>query len=180
MARLAAIGGAQVTDAAVEIVLRGNDKQTVVISNIQIASRCMAPLNGTLLYSPSAGSPPNITIGFNLDAQFPIAQNASYGRLFGSYFVGHTITLQPGETQTLIVHALTKRQYCTFTYKLVMDTSNGQVTENVSNDGKPFAVTALLVEKCKYLTMYAGGVANPNPSSNGAFVRVSPKTCGKY
>jgi hypothetical protein len=182
MTRIAAIGGVQIRDAAVEIVLRGNAKQTVTIPSIEIVSHCAAPVSGTLLYSPSAGSPPSILIGFNLDSEFPIAQNANYGQLSGSYFANHTISLQPGEIETLVLHALTTRQYCTFTYKLIVDTADGQVTESVDNRGKPFAVTALLTEKLsngntsygKYRTMYAGGVGSPNP--NGTFERVNPNT----
>lgn len=183
MDRIAAEGGAQVSAAAVEMVLRGNAKQTVVISNIQIDSHCTAPPSGTLLYSPSAGSPPNIKIGFNLDAQSPIAQNANITQLYGSYFTDHTISLQPGETQTLVIYALTRLRYCTFSYRLVIDTSNGQIIEPVTNMGKPFEVAGLLLVPhdsgpgifARYRALYVGGVA-PGSSANGGFVSANPKT----
>jgi hypothetical protein len=124
---------------------------------------------------------PDIQMGFNLDVAFPVAQAASSGGLSGSFFAEHTISLAPGETQTLFVQAVTEQQYCQFTYQLTADANGRQVTEPISNNGKPFAVSAPLIRLrsnrlpsfARYQRVYEGGPGSP---ANGAFVPVNPKT----
>lgn len=162
------LGGAITADAAVQIVLRGNAASTAIITGIQVVRHCSAPLTGTLLDSPPAGSNLAIQVGFNLDDLFPVAEKYQDGGLTGSYFGSHTISLRKGETQALVVHAETRRHYCQFTFQLLIDTTDGHFTESVTNGGKPFAVTAF-AHIAKYKALYAGGVISPSEG----FVRVS-------
>ena len=175
------MGGAGISDTAVQIVLRGNADQTVVIAGMRVVTECTSPLTGTLLYSPPAGASTNVDVGFNLDAQFPIAQDARNAALSGNYFAEHTISLRRGETQTLLVHAITRRQFCHFTYQLIVDNGSKQVSEPISDHGKPFVVTAPLIQFhsngsasfTSYRTLYVGGVANP---ANDGYVPADPNT----
>jgi hypothetical protein len=98
-----------------------------------------------------------------------------FARLSGDYFADRTITLSPGETQTLDIYAFSSQRYCMFTYDLYVDTSNGLVVEKVTNDGKPFAVTGGLPNGDCYGAEYGGGVAVP--SSNGQFTLIPKKSC---
>ena len=170
MARVTALNGAWLNNAAVQIVLKGNAKDTVVITGIQLVKKCTAPLSGALLYSPPAGPVPDLGLGFNLDQQFPTAESAT---LPTSYFLGHTISLTPGETQSLIVGAETKDQSCQFTFKLMVDTDKGQVALPITNHGKPFAVTAV-GKVSSYKIIYAGGVLDPG--GDDAFAPMNAKT----
>jgi hypothetical protein len=168
------IGGTNVEDTDVQIVLRGNAAgQTAVIAGMDVAKNCQSPLNGTLLYSPSAGEDTDIEIGFNLDNEFPAAQNYRSGGMSGSFFGAHTISLRQGETETLLVHAVTRQYFCQFTYRLLVDTGSREVAEVISDNGKPFTVTAGL-KSGAYKALYAGGVASP--AHNDKYVAVNPKT----
>ena len=111
-----------------------------------------------------------VALGFNLDESFPTARSAT---LPTSYFLGHIISLRPGEIQTLIVGAETKKQYCQFIFHLIIDTDHGQVIEAVTDHGKPFSVTAA-AKVVSYKVIYAGGVASP--TRNDAFGPISAKT----
>ena len=171
---IAAHGGVLIGGAVVEVVLFGKTTQTVVISNIEIRPQCTTPPSGTLIFLGSAGAPPSARLGFNLDSPVPIAQNVSeFTRLSGNYFTDRTITVFPGETQTLDIYALSSRRYCTFTYELYIDTPNGQVVETVTNHGRPFAVSGGLPGNNCYRAEYGGGVAMP--STNGQFTLVPKK-----
>jgi hypothetical protein len=167
-------GGTNVGDTDVQVVVRGNAAgQTAVIAGMDVMKSCQSPLNGTLLYSPSAGEDTDIEIGFNLDNEFPVAQNYRSGRLSGSFFGAHTISLRKGETQTLLVHAVTRQSFCQFTYRLLVDTGGRQVAEVISDNGRPFTVTAGL-KSSAYKALYAGGVASP--AHNDKYVAVDPKS----
>jgi hypothetical protein len=175
------IMSAIVDDAPAQIVLRGNASTTVVITGVQVEKHCGRPLAGTLLYTPPEGMAPDIQMGFNLDVPFPVAQDANSGGLSGSFFAEHTISLSPGETHTLFVQAVTERQYCQFTYQLTVDADGRQISEPISNNGKPFAISAPLIRLgsnrlpsfAGYRQVYEGGPGSP---ANGAFVAVNPKT----
>lgn len=162
MEHVTGAGGAMIGNAPIQIILTGNTDSTSIISGLQVIKRCSTPLTGTLLYSPGAAVDTNVEIGFNLDASFPRAQNYQVGRRFsGDFFTQHTISLKSGETITLLVNNTTASQYCQFTFQLAVDTSGKQVTEVISDHGKPFAVTAL-ANLSKYRALYIGGVATNN------------------
>jgi hypothetical protein len=168
------IGGANVGDTDVQIVLRGNAAgQTAVIAGMDVVKKCQSPLNGTLLYSPSAGEDTDIEMGFNLDSEFPVAQDYRSGSLSGSFFGAHSISLREGEPETLLVHAVTRQSFCQFTYRLLVDTGGREVAEVISDNGKPFTVTAGL-KSSAYEALYVGGVASP--AHNDKYVAVDPKS----
>jgi hypothetical protein len=176
---IAAHGGVLIAGAVVEVVLFGNARETSVISNIEIRPQCTTPPSGTLIFLGSAGTPPSARLGFNLDSPVPIAQNITgFIRLSGNYFADRTITVSPGETQTLDIYALSSQRYCTFTYQLYVDTPNGQVVETVTNHGRPFAVSGGLPGNSCYRAEYGGGVAMP--STTGQFTLVPRKLCKEY
>jgi hypothetical protein len=171
--QVTSLSGTNVTDTDVQIVLRGNAAgQTAVIAGMNVVKNCAAPLTGTLLYSPSAGQDTNIEIGFNLDSKLPVAQDYHFNGLSGNYFAEHTISLRQGETQTLLVHAVTRQYYCQFTYRLLVDTGGREVAELITDNGKPFTVTAGAKSK-NYKVLYVGGVASP--AHNDKYVPVDPK-----
>jgi hypothetical protein len=152
------LGGVAVGQIGLQVVISGNDSQTVTITDIKVLQRCTAPLTGTLLVSPLTIAPslaPVTGISFNLDERFPEAQNYVNGSTSGSFFADKTIALNQGETQTLLLIAETYYRYCQFTFKLVIATSSGSTTELITNDGKSFEVTA----KAKlehYKALYVG------------------------
>jgi hypothetical protein len=171
--QVTSLGGTNIKDTDVQIGLRGNATgQTAVIVGLEVIKKCGTPLTGTLLFSPSAGEDNNIEIGFNLDDQFPVAQNYQGTILSGNFFAEHTISLRQGETQSLLVHAVTRQYYCQFTYRLLVDTGNREVAELITDNGKPFTVTAG-VKSGNYQVLYVGGVASP--AGNDKYVPVDPK-----
>jgi len=175
-------GGVNPFDAKIQIALRGNSSQTVVITDVQVAARCGKPLTGTLLYSPAAGPNGDAGIRFDLDKPHPVAQDANDD---DAYFAGpnaHTISLAPGEVTTLLIDALTARQHCDFSLNLIVATGQGQpVAEKIDNHGTPFQVTAIAngtgsspLKYADYQAVYAGGVASP--SRDDRFASVNPAT----
>jgi hypothetical protein len=178
IANASSAGGTGSDDAEVQIALRGNSRQTAVITGIQVIKKCEPPLSGTLLYSPAAAEDTNIEIGFNLDSQFSVPQDYKAGQLYGSFFSEHTISLRNGETQTLLMHAVTHRKYCQFSFRLIIDTANRRYVEAVSNSGKPFSVTGTAqpltpgsIPFSNYRAIYVAGVASPQP---GKLEQVNP------
>ena len=171
MAHVTAIGGAVVSDAAIQIVLTGNADATSVISGIGVSKSCTAPLAGTLLYAPGAAVDTNVEMGFNLDARFPTAQNYLVTRLSGNFFTEHTSRF-----------AEEKRKLCSSTHNstailpVYFPTHSGcgwqAGTEAINDHGRPFGVTAL-AQLPKYRAFYVGGVADPNPNDHGDWTQSS-------
>ncbi|HMJ24012.1 MAG TPA: hypothetical protein VK513_18995 [Terriglobales bacterium] len=172
--------GAFPDDGAVQIDLRGGGARATVINDIEIDKQCRSPLMGTLLFGPPGGAEgKNIQVGFNLDQRFPVAQDYGiYGDLSGNYIQEHHISFMPGETQTLIVHALTHRYYCEYRILLKIDTGRGVVYEKVDDHGKPFVVTATpdgvsrYIRFSDYKEFYVGGILSPH--HDGTFVKEDP------
>lgn len=182
ISKAGSLGGSITSDALIQIILRGNSTQTAIIDGMQIIRHCSSPLTGTILYSPPAAEDNNIELGFNLDSQFPTAQNYKMGKFSGNFFAQHSISLHRGETEVILAHAATQQHDCSFTFQLLVDVAGKRVVEQISNEGKPFTVNASVVEYDKnsgtlsfarYRTVYAGGVAN---AANDGFVEVNPRT----
>lgn len=158
--------GAVMADSImITMTLRGNAPGETVVPQIQVFGKCSAPLDGTLFSSSNSGQPGAAEIGFNLDDNDPIAQNAVGGNLQGSYFQDHTITLDQGEPQAVSIVAETSRHYCTFSIKLTVQPATGpSIVETVTNNGAPFRITALLPPGTDgkpyagYQALYVGGV----------------------
>jgi hypothetical protein len=96
-----------------------------------------------------------VTLGFNLDSPIDYAQNSSFSGISGNYFEGHNVTLAPGETVTFDIHVATSKHYCTFTFQMTVATPSGAITEDISDSGKPFGLTA------------GAGVTNPDAPYSG-------------
>jgi hypothetical protein len=173
-------GGVTTDDVRLQIGIRGNDSGTVVIQDVQLTKQCQAPLTGTLLYVPPQGGTGDLGIYFDLDQQFPVAEDAdTHASYFGASGAGHTITLGHSEDATLLLDATTSRQYCTFSLVLVIQTVSGQEVHEVVNDhGKPFQVTAAAgvgssVPFSKYHAVYIQNGAE------SALMPVNPQTFGQ-
>lgn len=182
---LLAHGGVNPNDARLKIDLRGNADTTVTVTDLQVVKQCQAPLTGTLLYSPAAGPASDLNLAVDLDQQFPVVQAYRDGKPSGSYFGergnGHHIDLAPGETTTLLFDVTTSRQFCQFSFNLVVDTPDGTVVEPINDKRQPFQVTALVEDAttqtprfASYQAVYAGGVASP--ARNATFAPVDPTT----
>ncbi len=99
----------------------------------------------------------------------------------GNFFAKEVITLKYHQPQTLGIYIQTHRQYCKFTFQLSIATTNGPVTENITDNGQPFSLTSDgeyygpgEVPFKAYAIVYAGGVADQQ--HNGEFIRVNPTT----
>jgi hypothetical protein len=160
-------GGVDPFSSNVQLVVEGNANQPSRITNINLIKSCEAPLTGALFYSPSAGNEQAILIDFNLDNPRSVAQTPN-GQ---DYFSKYTIALQPGEVQVLVISANTRRHYCQFSLQLTVLVGTHQTIETVTNDGKPFQVTAEYSSFTRYHVLYAGGVA-----TNSGFIRENPAT----
>lgn len=135
------LGGAIVSPNYVQISLRGNIPGSAEVSDMRVIKQCKAPLK----YESAAFQGLQVVSGisFDLDDVFPVAETDDLGTPSGGFFAKHTISLADGETQTLLVALTTRHYFCQFTFQLVVDTPTGAtVTENVTDNGKPFAVTA--------------------------------------
>ena len=96
-----------------------------------------------------------------------------------NYFDDNTIPIAPGQTQTLALDAMTQDQYCQFTFNLLVDTPSGQVTETVSDHGKPFTISGVTEHNgipsfASYEEVYVGGLARLG--TNHSLAQVNPKT----
>ena len=160
-------GGVDPDSSNVQLVVEGNASKPVRIINISLIKDCQAPLSGSLFLNPPAGSASSILIDFNLDSPASIAQTAS-GQ---DYFPRYTISLRPGEVQVIQISSVTARYYCRYSIQLDALVGAHTVIETVTNDGKPFQVSATYNSNARYHVLYAGGVASPN---GGKFERVNP------
>jgi hypothetical protein len=177
-------GGVDPDSSNLKVVVEGNGAHPVEITDIRAVKHCRRPLSGTLFFSPPAGNIDTIGIGFNLDSVTSIAENDDNGRLSGDFFASHTISLAPGEIQTLQITALTSRQYCQYKLELTVVDGDTTKTETIGNHGRPFQVTATVEKQNRadaltdpgslsyYKVIYAGGLE----TSDGAFRRENPAT----
>jgi hypothetical protein len=159
-------GGVDPFSSNVQLVVEGNAEKAVRITNMSLLKTCRAPLSGTLFESPSAGNEPSILIDFNLDSPNSVAQTVTRQ----DYFSRYTISLQPGEVQVIQISALTERYYCQYEIQLDVLVGARATVETVTDDGKPFQVSAIYGSNSPYHVLYVGGVA----SSNGEFARENP------
>lgn len=160
-------GGVDPFSSNVQLVVEGNADKAARIINISLLKNCHAPISGTLFESPSAGETQSILIDFNLDSPDSIPQTAN-GQ---DYFPRYTIPLQPGEVQVIQISAGTQQYYCQYKIQLDVLVGTNTTTETVTNDGKPFQVSAEDNSNAPYQVVYDGGVDSPN---RGDFERVKP------
>lgn len=166
---MATKGAVPSSRAVTRVVARGVLPRTVVISDIKIVKQCDEYLTGALLYSPPAGQDPSIAIRFDLDQPVSTAKVYESEDVDEPYFQKFTISLEPGETTSLVIHAQTRRLYCKYYFLFVVATGESATPTivRVDNAGRPFEVTATadtsdtIPKFAEYDELYAGGVASP-------------------
>lgn len=170
-------GGVAPDESDVQIIVHGNASTPVTVSDIEAIKTCKPPLSGSYFYKPGAGERNNIEISFDLD-QSRSAALSSAGR---NYFILHSISLAPGETETLLFATRTTRSYCEYSLQLTAVANGRKSVEKITDGGNPFRVSALpeapgkdRPDARKFKTIYVGGVASP--ARDGSFVRVDPAT----
>jgi hypothetical protein len=172
------LGGAPDYIQRIQVVLHSRVKQVSTITGIEVNKKCSAPFTGTELWNPAQSAISNLSLGLDLDRTIPIAQFITSGQTFrGNFFAQKSIQLASGESDTLLIYALTTRHSCLFTLKLLIDYGARQYVENVTNDGQPFKATAGL-PFARFKEIYAGGpVVNQR---NGIYIKVNPRTFRGY
>ncbi|MFG2681541.1 hypothetical protein [Streptomyces sp. NPDC048392] len=172
--------GVQAENARVDVTLSGAAAKTVRITRIDVEKRdCRDPAGGgTLFYAPVGGSgeDENISLAYDLDAQTLFAADAE-GQ---DYFARKSVVLAPGETETLSLYVITRRQDCRYSFllRVVVPGEKEPVVQRVPEQGPPFRLTALAEGAdpshpySAYRALYVGGAASP---AAGAFVRAGPR-----
>ena len=178
-----------VNSAGIQLTVQGNRHSTVQIVNITPLAECSNPLRGTLFYAPGQSDDVSAHLYFNLnDPQAP----ASYTRpnsavIRPDYFANYTISLKYGEIFTFQLTASLVKKYCQFTFVISGITDGKKFTESVSDDGRPFRVTSLLLEPpsagdtpiySDYQDVYVSGPADgykQDEDGTDLWVRIEPK-----
>jgi len=164
-------GGVDPGASNVQLVVEGNADRPARITNVTLAKSCQAPLDGTLFDNPPEAGQPALPINFNLDSPQSIAQSPD-GH---DYFPNSTIVLKPGEVQVIEATASTQLHYCQFSLQLTVLVGDHTTVETVTNDGRPFQVTALYKSTGRYHALYSGGTLN---EPTGDFVQERPRSHG--
>lgn len=165
-------GGVRLGISQVEIAVTGNAPQSARITGINVVDRsCRPPLTGTLFNTGGGqGEGPTIPANFNLDIPDPVALTPSGV----GFFAGHTITLNPGEKQTLVIGSVTENYYCQYELQLSVLVGSRTTMETVTDHGKRFQALAA-APFSRYGAIYVGGSLNTS-SNYGAFVPENPAT----
>ena len=141
-------GVAAIDAGFTNVTMRGAADEAVRVTGMEVVKDCGAPLDGTAMVGyTQGGGEDSIAVGFDLDSPAPIPQQMAdtIRGLVGTgnnYFAAKTVVVEPGEKLTLSLGAFTKRQSCTFTFRLLVATDDGTVTQDIDNNGKAFSVTA--------------------------------------
>lgn len=169
---LSSEGGIRVGTSQVDVAVTGNAATPARITGINVIDRsCRPPLTGTLFETGGGqGEGPTIAVSFDLDAPDPVPLTTS-GQEF---FIVHTISLQLGEQQTLVIESATERHFCQYELQLVVLVGSHTTTETITDHGKPFQALAT-APFSNYGAIYVGGFLNTD-SLHGAFVPVNPAT----
>jgi len=166
-----------------ELVVEGNRNHTVRITDIQPIVSCQPPLKGTLFFSPYGGADTSTQLLLDLDNPHAVPSYIGENGTSGKDFFGtHTVSLRQGEQFTFEVVASTTKHFCKFTLAMTVLDGDKTVTENVTNNGQPFQVTAMLDnnptkpgEFSAYQVLY---IVGPKTNSFGDFEwdRANPNT----
>ncbi|MEU2623122.1 hypothetical protein ABZ642_34310 [Streptomyces sp. NPDC007157] len=143
-------GGTVLESATITLALRGNAAEQVQITDVNVHKKCGPPLDGTFFTGYTQGSGDTVPLGLDLDATEPQAQlrartGAGLTWTGRDYFKERTLTLEPGERETLSIGVTSKRHRCSFTLELVVATAKGVLTQQIDRQGKPFTLTAAAV-----------------------------------
>ena len=162
---------------SIDVTVVGNESGTVTVNGMQIVKSCQPPLDGTLFASDAQGLQSTVGLGFDLAAPIGYARNDNGYFQTGNFFQDHVVTLTNGETHTFnIIVKGSPSYYCRFTFQMSVVTPGGTVTEEITDNGRPFESTGLAH---RYLAAYVGGVgamlAPGSHDKNGAWIPANPK-----
>lgn len=143
-------GGTVLESATITLALRGNTAEKVQVTDVNVHKTCGPPLDGTFFSGYTQGSGDTVPLGLDLDAADPQAQlrartGAGLTWTGRDYFKERTLTLGPGERETLSIGVASRRYRCSFTLELVVATAQGVFTEQIDRQGKPFTLTAAAI-----------------------------------
>ena len=181
----AAHGAVDLGSTEVQIIVEGNRDHRVRIVDLQPVATCSAPLTGTLFLSPPAGIEGGTRLYADLDSTrrtLPYTTFEQQGvETSGQDFFGtYTVSLSHGEQQVFDLVASSETHYCAFTLDMTVVDGASTVVEHLSDDGRPFAVSApaphqTAPDYALYGAVYIGGVMTPG----SRWVREDPNTYGK-
>jgi hypothetical protein len=161
-------GGVAPDLSIARIVLEGNSSHTVQLIGASAQTQCSAPLRGAILASPPAAEETTAAMGFDLDYPHPQAQDVR-GSVFShtNYFENKAIALKLGEQQVVDVFAFTHHHYCKYTLRFTLLGGSRKSALIVSDNGRPFSVTAQLPGPLSeplmnYHSAYVAGVMSPD------------------
>jgi hypothetical protein len=175
-------GAIDLGTTVVQIIVEGNRDHQVRIVDLQPVATCSAPLTGTLFLSPPAGGETTTQLFADLDSpsrtlRYTIVDQHGGVTTGQDYFGDFTVSLARGEQQVFELAVSSGKHYCTFTLDMTVVDGGHTVVEHISDDGRPFAVSALAPHRTtasysSYSMLYIGGTLAPN---NG-WVREDPNT----
>jgi len=149
--------GVDVWFTYVKLIVENRWSNPVSITDIRAIVKRESPLHGTLLWAPPQGAGVLTQFGFNLDDAQPVARVAvenleeviQAGTLDmnslltrSPYLSGNKVDLSHRERETFEVIAGTTRSYCEFTIQVSGIVGQKPFTQEISNLGEPFKVTA--------------------------------------
>lgn len=144
-------GAAVANQGLISVTIAGNSDAPVTVSDMEVVKQCQAPLSGgTLFFSPTGGAGPFPVpqVYFDLDSAMTVGQYRGVpgppGRPTdgGNFFAKKAINLSFHEPATLSIYVTTYHQFCQFTFQMHIATIHGPVTEDITNNGGPFQITA--------------------------------------
>lgn len=145
-AELRAEGAADPRYLNLRITLEGRGEQTIHIDDIHpVDVHRTKPLDGTFIFIPEQGGGPISTMAFDFDETDPRARDAvsdgEYSKPGGLYFANHSLTIDPGEEDDILLDSMTTRMAASF--DIAVDyRMNGRAERLVIDDhGHPFNVT---------------------------------------
>lgn len=140
-------GAVVLESGTITLALRGNATQEVEVTDVNVHKKCAAPLDGTYFTGYTQGTGDTVAIGLDLDEADPsprLRARTSAGLKWTerNYFEEKTLTLEPGERETLSIGVTSGRHSCSFTLELVVATPDGVLTQRIDQQGRPFELTA--------------------------------------
>lgn len=143
-------GSAAINVLRVKVVVEGTPESGVRITQVSARKKCAPPYRGTLFHSLAGGADDPVTrLGFDLDTPggVSIAQKITDEWDFaGPFFAEKTISLKRGEDRVLYLYARTNDHSCSFRFVIDALAHGTQHKIVIDDHGRPFKVTARLVD----------------------------------
>lgn len=176
-----------------QLILQNNCSHPMTITDIQASKSCQPPLDGTIFAGQTklseSGLADNSTqLGFNLDSSNPEAMLTNgwdVSQWTQEYASGPIVTIPGGEQHVFDIRSIALHVACRFFIVVRVLYDENTLTENFSDGGQPFRVSALLPGVLKaqrpgdypysgYSMLYVGGAASP--WHDGTWARENPRT----